>query len=723
MNGDDLKDPADYTLELEAIKGQEKENIEVNIVAIYGRPGLGKTTFGVGEAIAQCLAEEKKRVVSNVLMVNLPCVCGHLKASHQDSQGRFVMQCGVEGCERCHGFDPIECLWAKSVKDIIRAHDCIIFWDEADKAVSSRASKSIYTTTLTKIMSNVRKKNVSTMIFTAQWRHCLAPETIVDGRRLDSIRVGDVVDCQNVVSVNRFEDAERYRLDLWNGSMIIATPEHRFSGEKGRLRKVTSLKPGHLLSVDWICPARDPEAIFAGIIHAEGGFVIGRKRTTWGGKYTTHFYKARVDIDSRESELLEFLRGFFKKHNVQWSESKKRGSYGLSIQVDNRESVLYLKDVYDRIVQSENNFLNRSFLAGFFEGDGWADTTRNSVGCSQNKPWHREIVLGKLNSLGFLPEVTSREKISKLIPKVHATTVIRLNAAETQIFMQEIGFISKAKSRKILGKIRSIKRLENGPVIDIALDGNHLFYANGVLSHNSVDNLVRANCKYVAYPRKSLNSIGCPQAYFWNSVEKFEVQIIKKDGLDTATIINSNYTLDYIKSTFDSRYKIPLEMTQSIDPAEAKEVTDVFLKHCDEIGFIFPEKRGAEVIRLALKDWSENQEVPYSKAALDKILFQLYLRGLYRLDAPRASAGGTDGASEDDVSPDDMKPLTINVAEVTNEFLAWCELSEIKFPDKKHDRAVELALKKWLDLPEAPAKRGIERSIKSELWQRKLYKQ
>ncbi len=316
---------------------------------------------------------------------------------------------------------------------------------------------------------------------------CLDENTLVEGgRRIRDLRPGDVVEGQTIELIDRKSD-ECLKITLDCGKEVVATQEHRFwvatIGRKGKFVQLGKMfgsrrtKNGvgrwkHMKVDDWNVPPSDESAIFSGIVHAEGWFDKGRV-----GKLSLH-----LGVNRAETELKRFIESYLSKVVTTFSTVNKKSENSTIYRVLRTSDAEILKKKYDGHCSSQDQLIMRSFLRGFYEGDGYVHGTRG-VEFVQNKEWHRGVVISMLKELGFTPVIYpyiatgfGRKFNSVRVGLYDSTSVLK--------FMQEISFLSKVKRSRVLSTIVSIMPVGVRNVVDINLSGNHEFYANGILCHN-----------------------------------------------------------------------------------------------------------------------------------------------------------------------------------------------------------------------------------------------
>ncbi len=262
-----------------------------------------------------------------------------------------------------------------------------------------------------------------------------------------------------------------------------------------------------------------------GIILAEGYLLKKDARyfdKSRGKERISHQHRVDICINVNEEEFRERIKYIFKRlWGIDASEIREDGRNSLRL-VSYRKNVYYdVLNMLDRI----DEFDPRDILRGFFEGDGSVNLVRRSIVLNQSAK-NREklkIVAKLLDKLGIgyswyefnwskpvcIIEIAKRDDIVKFATLVGA--ISREKAEKLRKILEDKNFKvceTFYETEHIKVSITHYK----GKVYDLTLEGEPYYFANGILTHNSMypsimiaynispDTLVRGECEdcYVA---------------------------------------------------------------------------------------------------------------------------------------------------------------------------------------------------------------------------------
>lgn len=333
---------------------------------------------------------------------------------------------------------------------------------------------------------------------------CLTNDTrLSDGRHIGDLQVGDIIDGQRVTAIRRTPDAPIVELKLSSGHSVRCTPTHRFpviGHARGREPMAASwMRAGHsrLQVDDWPALSHPEDAVMAGIIFAEGPmFYLGRpvvyRDAARGGRlHQTRHYRLQITIDERETELRAFIDDYLRRHvSFYYTKLKVNQSHGMSFIVSRKADVLAMKNMVDRIERSTNLRDLRGWLCGVAEGDGSVNAQRHQVVITQNADVARHRIQAACERLGFKVRefvgYYSRRMPRGELARRSKQAMLSICPSDSDRWMSEVSFLSHRKRSRMPARLVSRQSAGTMDVTDISLDGNHLFWANGIRSHNSL---------------------------------------------------------------------------------------------------------------------------------------------------------------------------------------------------------------------------------------------
>ena len=346
--------------------------------------------------------------------------------------------------------------------------------------------------------------------------YCLAGDTpilMADGtvRPISRVRRGDIV-----VGTARsgtfleygpaqvLDQRESYqpavRVDLSDGSYLIASPDHRFLSNRG-WKHVQGAEQGasrrpHLTVNNWLLgtgplpqpPKKDDQyelGYLAGIIHGDGsiGTYDYPLRIGTGGTRVHRFRLALAD-----HEALDRAETFLLRHGVpttRFSFARQRDGYRPieAIRAQKEALVARVRSLV-RIPSVAREQWIRGFLAGIFDAEGSGGT--ESLRIANQSEETIELIADCLSDLGFLPAVDRT-------PSGEPRSIRFLGGLAERV--RFVAMTEPAISRKGSIEGHKVKRLGRRQIVaitplDVVIPMYDLttstgdFLANGVISHN-----------------------------------------------------------------------------------------------------------------------------------------------------------------------------------------------------------------------------------------------
>ncbi len=266
-----------------------------------------------------------------------------------------------------------------------------------------------------------------------------------------------------------------------------------------------------------------------GIIWAEGNVVRRDQRyfDKSRGKYRiSHQYRINITISSEESDFLERIKYILEKlYSYRPYIQHKNGANAITVVIARRE-------IFEDIIHHMENWKDLhlpSLLRGLMEGDGTVNTKRKSLNLSlsaDSNPELIEKVRYILDTLGIKYHEDERPIKVRLpqgkdhVVNRHLFEIIEYDSLV--LYDALVGFISQNKYSKLKwiierknfkphGHIMKREKVQvsrewfKGKVYDLTLEGKPYFFANGILTHNS---LYPFSMKYFPSPIKELSQYG-----------------------------------------------------------------------------------------------------------------------------------------------------------------------------------------------------------------------
>ncbi|MCD6140680.1 MAG: ribonuclease H-like domain-containing protein [Thermococcus sp.] len=313
----------------------------------------------------------------------------------------------------------------------------------------------------------------------------------------------------------------------------------------------------------------------SGIILAEGTLLrkdIEYFDSSGGKKRISHQYRVEITIGENEKELLERILYIFDKLFGIKPSVKKKGDTN-ALKITTAKKAVYLQ--IEEFLRNIENLYAPAVLRGFFEGDGTVNKIRNTVVATQgtNNKWKIDTVAKLLDSLGIPYSRYEYKYVEN--GKELTRHILEITGRDGLILFQTVvGFISSEKNESLKKaiEVREMNRLKNnsfyslstfevsseyykGKVYDLTLEGNPYYFANGILTHNSL------------YPSIIVTHNVSP-----DTLERKGCQ-----NYDVAPIVGYKFCKDFsgfipsiLEDLIETRQKIKKEMKSTIDPIKKK---------------------------------------------------------------------------------------------------------------------------------------------------------
>ena len=313
----------------------------------------------------------------------------------------------------------------------------------------------------------------------------------------------------------------------------------------------------------------------SGIILAEGTLLrkdIEYFDSSRGKKRISHQYRVEITIGENEKELLERILYIFDKLFGIKPSVKKKGDTN-ALKITTAKKAVYLQ--IEEFLRNIENLYAPAVLRGFFEGDGTVNKIRNTVVATQgtNNKWKIDIVAKLLDSLGIPYSRYEYKYVEN--GKELTRHILEITGRDGLILFQTlVGFISSEKNESLKKaiEVREMNRLKNnsfyslstfevsseyykGKVYDLTLEGNPYYFANGILTHNSL------------YPSIIVTHNVSP-----DTLERKGCQ-----NYDVAPIVGYKFCKDFsgfipsiLEDLIETRQKLKKEMKSTIDPIKKK---------------------------------------------------------------------------------------------------------------------------------------------------------
>ncbi len=176
----DLDKPVDLT---------KTENVDIRFIRIFGGSGKGKTLFGTGECFAAVETFKCSLIITNVKLLKVP-----------------------PGVEVFYSAD-VRAIMARM--EATPGISSVLFFDELDKSVNSRASKSNFNLWVVRICGDARKSGVKAFIYTAQPRKGV--DSLIRANDSYVLLPRHMLDINNCPMAWLWDDPEAFEVDFQRG--------------------------------------------------------------------------------------------------------------------------------------------------------------------------------------------------------------------------------------------------------------------------------------------------------------------------------------------------------------------------------------------------------------------------------------------------------------------------------------------------------------------------
>ena len=147
-------------------------------------------------------------------------------------------------------------------------------------------------------------------------------------------------------------------------------------------------------------------------------------------------------------------------------------------------------------------------------------------------------------------------------------------------------------------------------------------------------NRIRANVSVILKPIHVSNRFGQPLAYCWSDGDEFEVDFAKGEGnYEYGFHLSSRWNFSFLRSSYNTREIIPLNMIPTISEEDAPILTQNFLQWCQVKGIDLRGESERNVFAYLNRWNTASFVIPYPVKGLKEVLWTELLR-LRVLDEP-----------------------------------------------------------------------------------------
>jgi len=406
--------------------------------------------------------------------------------------------------------------------------------------------------------------------------NCMPGDTPVIVKGKGQVPISEVREGDYVLGINGWHRVKKkweydYEGLLYNINGLKTTPWHKFYvSVKGKRQwhnmdmeaeKISKTSQEvYVTRLNWFFdrvfkPISEEQVLISelvGIIWAEGNVVRRDQRyfDKSRGKYRiSHQYRIDITISSEESDFLERIKYILEKlYSYRPYIKHKNGENAVTVVIARRE-------IFEDIIHHMENWKDLhlpSLLRGLMEGDGTVNTKRKSLNLSlsaDSNPELIEKVRYILDTLGIKYHEDERSmKVRLPRGKDHVVTRHLFEIFEYDslvLYDALVGFISQNKYSKLKwiiegknfkphGHIMKREKVQvsrewfKGKVYDLTLEGKPYFFANGILTHNS---LYPFSMKYFPSPLRDIGQYGPEGVKILRTLYKLGI-LIEFDPLD-----------------------------------------------------------------------------------------------------------------------------------------------------------------------------------------------
>ncbi|AFK21970.1 DNA polymerase domain-containing protein [Pyrococcus sp. ST04] len=414
---------------------------------------------------------------------------------------------------------------------------------------------------------------------------CHPPDTkvIVKGRGI--VNISEVKEGDYVLGIDGWQKVQKvweynYKGELINVNGLKCTPNHKLpvvsgNGKQALIHDILAKSlltegiKGKLITTPFfekIGKIEETKLPEEDVLKGElaGIILAGNKGTT--------FHQNGIEITIRENgeEVIQRITYILQRlFGVTPTVLQKDGSNAMTLKVAKEEAYSKIK----RLINDIEKLHAPSVLKGFFEGCGIVDKTEKSIVATQEaeEKWKLSLISKLLEKLG-IPHSISEHTYSEN-GKPLTKYILEIKGKDSLILFQTmIGFISKAKNQTLAEIIRESNNIGNnsfyklsdfevtteyyeGKVYDLTLEGTPYYFANGILTHNSL------------YPSIIITHNVSPDTLNREGCRKYDIapEVGHKFCKDVEGFIPS-----LLGHLLEERQKIKRKMKATINPVEKK---------------------------------------------------------------------------------------------------------------------------------------------------------
>jgi len=309
-----------------------------------------------------------------------------------------------------------------------------------------------------------------------------------------------------------------------------------------------------------------------GALLAEGSFIRRDQKyfdNSRKKERISHQYRVEATINQFNSDFQKRFKYIFRKlWEIDTFEQKSLGAVRISC------ARKHIFKIVSELMKDRESLDSASIVRGFFEGDGYINKVRRTLVMNQSEVnlWKIDFIISLLDKLGIaykrycyhynyqknpmhVVEISKKEDIIKY------SMIVGAISCEKKEGLGEIidkKFFTNCIARGgffFEEKIRSRKVKYKGRVHDLTLDGKPYYFANGILTHNSM------------YPNIVISFNICPTTYVNGSSDGLDLNVTPYGSKFVKTDVRVGILpqiLDYLLKT---RSAIKKQMKATTDPA------------------------------------------------------------------------------------------------------------------------------------------------------------
>lgn len=371
-------------------------------------------------------------------------------------------------------------------------------------------------------------------VFAQEYPACVTAETRVSTEQgiipICEVVTGDhqFTESGPIVAAGPMTETPVFKLTTKSGRILRGTDDHPVHTPSGLFKGIAELQPGDKITLR---PPRFAEREYveswSGLAGVESSIRITQDYARFLGYYMGDgsWYKGTVSIvcDGRDTDVHEdvsrlmkqFLGGITHRDHVhkQGSRGAREFRVGAMPALDAFKRLGLISNGEDRdmalcaykrrvrvpecIWRSPEHVVGE-FLSGLFEADGSVSLTGNVILGTKHEDFARDVQL-LLLGFGIQSKVSLNAK--KYENRVFNNYVVRLGVRDSYRFGDVIGFRSARKTAKLgdgkfdgrapavemVDEVLSVVPDGHEMTYDLTIEGEHVFSANGILTHNTLD--------------------------------------------------------------------------------------------------------------------------------------------------------------------------------------------------------------------------------------------